>query len=104
MSKEVNMKDVLSEAKKEIFEGKSATVKGHLQSLIGKSDGIRARMAVTIEKMQKELDAAEDEIARFTSLTVDEAFNEIMAKRNSGIPILGTLNSSLGNCFDSSIR
>lgn len=77
MSKQETMKDILSEAKEEIFEGKSTTVKNNIHALIGKVDGINARKAIQLKKIDKELADAEAELKRFTALGVDEAFNEV---------------------------
>ena len=73
------MKEVVAEAKKEIFEGKSVTVKNKIEALMGSVDGVKARKAIMLKKVDKELEDAEAELERFTSMTVEDAFNEITA-------------------------
>lgn len=96
MAKDINMKEVIAEAKKEIFDGKSTTVKNHLQTLIGKTDGIKARLAMTVKSIEKELETAETELARYSALTVEDAFNEVTAKNTNTWYVGGT--NPLSNC------
>lgn len=77
MAKTETTKDILKLAKEEIFEGKSETVKNKFQNLLGTVDGVKARRALTIAKLDKELADAEAEVARFAEMDVETAFNTI---------------------------
>jgi phosphoribosylformylglycinamidine (FGAM) synthase PurS component len=91
-NKDVNMKDVVVEAKKEIFEGKSGTVRSKLQNLMGSVDGVKACRAIMLKKVEKELADAEAELERFSAMTVEDAFNEIMAPQSN--PLSGCVGST----------
>lgn len=85
MAKTENTKDILKEAKDEIFKGKSDTVKNKFHNLLGIVDGVKARRAITIAKLDKELADAEAELARFAAMDVEEAFNTITVDNQSGV-------------------
>ena len=83
MAKQNTTKEVLAEAKDEIFEGKSVTIKNHFQSLLGTSDGIKARLAITVKKIEEELADNEEKIKYFSGLSFEDAYNEIIYNQNT---------------------
>lgn len=89
-----SIKDVLAEAKQEIFEGKSTTVKNHFHKLLGTVDGVKARRAIQIAKLDKELADADAEVARFAAMSVEDAFNEITVSNQQQAGIWTTQGTS----------
>lgn len=88
-TKEQTTKEVLAEAKQEVFDGKSTTVKNHFHTLLGKRDGISARLATTTKKIEAELATIEGEITKFSKLSVDDAYNEIVTSQTGNQTIAG---------------
>ncbi len=84
-TKEQSTKEVLAEAKQEVFDGKSVAVKNHFLSLLGKRDGIKARLATTVSKIEAELESVEATITAFSELNVEDAYNEIMAPKEKTV-------------------
>lgn len=97
MAKEMTTKEVLVIAEKEIFDGKSTAVKYHFQTLIGKRDGIRARLANEVKKLETELEAIESSIDAFSKLSVNDAYLEAI------LPQTMNAQAYCGNAYTFSI-
>lgn len=92
MAKQETTKEVLMEAEKEIFDGKSLAVKNHFHKLLGKRDGIRVRLDNVVEKLTEELNGVEEMISEFSKMTVDEAYTKTITPVSNESSTDGTWN------------
>lgn len=96
MSKET-IKSVLAEANKEIVEGKSNTIKNKFQQLIGKRDGMKAKLAMIIKNWEVDIKIVDDKIKYFENLSLDDAFNEIIYSETNDCIVNNQVSVTMGS-------